>query len=155
MKALTISQPYASLIAYGDKWVENRRWPTKYRGPLAIHAGKGTQYMTRREMEEERLPTGCIVAIVDLVNCVPLDWAVDQLNETGDFKVGPGELYRLSSLLNHEHTEGPYCWILGNQRHLRPVIEVTGQLGLWDLPPDVDDRCQRQIDRLCPSQPTT
>lgn len=41
MKALTISQPYASLIARGEKFVENRRWPTPYRGPLAIHAGKG------------------------------------------------------------------------------------------------------------------
>jgi len=53
MKALTISQPFASLIASGSKFVENRTWPTSYRGPLAIHAGKGTQYMTRREMSEQ------------------------------------------------------------------------------------------------------
>jgi len=52
MKALTISQPYASLIASGEKWVENRSWPTGYRGPLAIHAGKGTQYLDRRELAE-------------------------------------------------------------------------------------------------------
>jgi len=37
MKALTISQPYASLIVSGKKWVENRTWGTSYRGMLAIH----------------------------------------------------------------------------------------------------------------------
>jgi len=39
MKAVTIYQPYAELIARGEKRVENRSWRTDYRGPLAIHAG--------------------------------------------------------------------------------------------------------------------
>ena len=68
MKALTISQPYASLIANGEKWVENRTWETKYRGPLAIHAGKGTQYLTRRELATYL--SGCIIAVAELVACV-------------------------------------------------------------------------------------
>ena len=41
MKVLTIRQPYASLILSGRKTIEFRSWPAKYRGPLAIHAGKG------------------------------------------------------------------------------------------------------------------
>lgn len=40
MKALTIRQPWASLIALGVKHIETRSWSTRYRGPLAIHAGK-------------------------------------------------------------------------------------------------------------------
>lgn len=40
MKALTIRQPWASLIAHGVKTIETRSWSTEYRGPLAIHAGK-------------------------------------------------------------------------------------------------------------------
>lgn len=40
MKALTIRQPWASLIAAGVKTIETRSWSTRYRGPLAIHAGK-------------------------------------------------------------------------------------------------------------------
>ena len=40
MKALTIRQPWASLIAAGVKTIETRSWRTSYRGPLAIHAGK-------------------------------------------------------------------------------------------------------------------
>ena len=40
MKALTIRQPHATLIALGVKHIETRSSPTTYRGPLAIHAGK-------------------------------------------------------------------------------------------------------------------
>lgn len=39
MKALTLHQPWASLVALGVKTVETRGWATSYRGPLAIHAG--------------------------------------------------------------------------------------------------------------------
>lgn len=39
MKAITIIQPYATLIAVGEKGLETRGWPTKHRGELAIHAG--------------------------------------------------------------------------------------------------------------------
>lgn len=39
MKALTLHQPWASLIAVGAKRIETRSWSTTYRGPLAIHAG--------------------------------------------------------------------------------------------------------------------
>lgn len=38
MKAITVWQPCASLIARGVKWTETRSWSTKYRGPLAVAA---------------------------------------------------------------------------------------------------------------------
>ena len=43
MKALSIKQPWAWLIANGFKDIENRNWrhKPKYRGPLFIHASKG------------------------------------------------------------------------------------------------------------------
>lgn len=49
MKALTIRQPWASLIAHGVKTIETRSWSTKYRGPLAIHAGKARPFCTQWE----------------------------------------------------------------------------------------------------------
>lgn len=41
MKTLTLTQPWASLVALGQKNIETRSWRTSYRGPLAIHAAKG------------------------------------------------------------------------------------------------------------------
>ena len=47
LMVITIRQPYAELIARGVKRVENRTWSSKYRGPLAIHAGTAFFAMTR------------------------------------------------------------------------------------------------------------
>lgn len=41
MKALSIRQPWAWLIVNGYKDIENRSWPTRFRGPVLIHAAKG------------------------------------------------------------------------------------------------------------------
>lgn len=131
MKALTISQPYASLIASGEKFVENRTWYTDYRGPLAIHAGKGTQYLTRAELAS--YPTSCIVAVANLVACVDLDRA-RRSHERG---LAFGALSRtgitLDQFLNHEHTEGPICWVLQDVRKLDPFVPCSGARGLWDF----------------------
>lgn len=47
MRALTVWQPWASLIAECVKTIETRSKPTHYRGPLLIHAGKSTQCRRR------------------------------------------------------------------------------------------------------------
>lgn len=41
MKALTLTQPWATLVAIGAKRYETRSWSTTYRGEIAIHAAKG------------------------------------------------------------------------------------------------------------------
>ena len=41
MKALSILQPWAWLIVSGHKNIENRSWPTNFRGEFLVHAGKG------------------------------------------------------------------------------------------------------------------
>lgn len=93
MKAITLSQPWASLVALGVKTIETRSWGTTYRGPLAIHAGKhceagvagdyyvdddtprgcSKQYLLRGPIPwPYRLPLGAIVATCDLVDVVPM-----------------------------------------------------------------------------------
>ena len=98
MIALSIRQPWASLILKAGKDIENRCWPTKFRGRMLIHAAKG---MTRAEHEDaiafavpeiladprnagatkrttlrdlgfafEDLPRGGIVGSVEVVDCV-------------------------------------------------------------------------------------
>lgn len=41
MKALTLTQPWATLVAIGAKRIETRSWSTSFRGEIAIHAAKG------------------------------------------------------------------------------------------------------------------
>ncbi|MDX5091650.1 ASCH domain-containing protein, partial [Lactobacillus crispatus] len=77
MKAITIHQPWATLIALGEKQFETRSWETKYRGPLAIHAGKKVDkeicleepfrsVLAKHGITAEILPTGAVVAIANL-----------------------------------------------------------------------------------------
>jgi hypothetical protein len=128
IKCLTISQPYASLIAEGDKWVENRRWGTAYRGLLGIHAGKGMQYLDATQLAD--YPTGAILAVARLVACYSItelrDKPYDELLADCDHTV--------ASVLRHEHTAGPYCWILRDVRQLDPHVLYSGAQGLWEVP---------------------
>ena len=79
MKALTLTQPWASLIALGHKHVETRSWTTyqHYGGVIAIHAAKGFPRYAREFFAEERLagrvppliPFSAIVAVARLADC--------------------------------------------------------------------------------------
>lgn len=53
MIALSIRQPWAWHILNSGKDIENRDWPTRFRGRVLIHASKG---MTRAEYEDGQDP---------------------------------------------------------------------------------------------------
>src|SRR2546425_12676597 len=113
MKALTVMQPYAELIARGDKLIENRTWPTSYRGPLLIHAGKSREWMN--DEDEYWMPNmafGAAVATVRLVACLLLDNAW-----------WPAEYVHLKA---SEHANGPWCWILEDVKRLPQPIPMRG-----------------------------
>ena len=73
MKVLSIRQPWAQLVASGAKDVENRTWPTRYRGPVLIHASQRADDVTSDEIERRFgvrppavLPLGGIVGIAEI-----------------------------------------------------------------------------------------
>ncbi|WP_250572668.1 ASCH domain-containing protein [Nonomuraea sediminis] len=74
MRMLTVRQPWAALLVAGIKDVENRSWPTPYRGRLLIHAGlktdaEGFELMERLGVTlDGPLLHGVIVGSVDLVD---------------------------------------------------------------------------------------
>jgi activating signal cointegrator 1 len=127
LKSLTISQPFASLIADGSKFTENRKWLTSYRGPLAIHAGKGTQYLTKSELAG--YPHGCIVAIANLVACIRLEDILD----SEPLRIIAGSRYTVGDIVSHKHAEGPYCWVLDDVVKLNEPVPCNGAQGLWGV----------------------
>ena len=123
MKALTICQPYAELIARGDKPIENRAWATSYRGPLAIHAGKSRAWLDDGdEQEYGPLVFGAVVATADVVACLHIDQA------------WPSEWRHLEDC---EHANGPWCWVLEHVRRLPAPVYCRGAQGLWELDPEL------------------
>jgi hypothetical protein len=133
VKALTLTQPYATLVAIGVKRIETRSWQTSYRGPLAIHAGKGLgpvggerglvalyqDDVFAQALKGYALPRGVIVAVCILMDCVPTDEAhtwklTDQERAFGNY------------------TPGRYAWLLADVRPVDPPIPARGAQGLWE-----------------------
>lgn len=139
MKALSLTQPWASLVVAGAKHFETRSWPTKHRGPLAIHASKHfpkdcillcgfPHFKECLELAGYKspfdLPTGALVGIAYVTECMEARYALQntklKFEDTfGDF--GPGR----------------YAWKLKDPWKLDNPIACTGRLGLWNLPEEL------------------
>lgn len=102
-KALSLKQPWANMIASGEKTIETRRWPTEYRGPLLIVSSKSPNIP----------PIGCAVALATLRDCRRMTKA--------DEGAARCQLYA-----------GAYAWVLQDIRPLKP-FPVRGQLGIYDV----------------------
>ena len=118
MKALSIRQPYAWLIVHGYKLIENRTWPTRYRGPILIHASRALypdyDGIVTRMCDEfgitvpagDAIERGGIVGRATIIDCVresasPWFW-------------------------------GPYGFVLGSVEPL-PFLTIHGHLGLFEV----------------------
>lgn len=120
--ALTIKQPWASLIVRGGKDIENRSWPTRYRGPVLIHASKkrdDDEMRSYKALKESRgfkpawigdplkwgeVPCGGVIGVADIVDCVT--------ESTSPWFVGE------------------FGFVLANPRPL-PFYACRGALGFW------------------------
>jgi hypothetical protein len=105
LKILSIRQPWAYLITQGVKNVEDRSWPTNYRGPFLIQASLNINRLACRQhkLNPNELKTGGIVGMAEIVDCVS----------------------------DHRSPwfEGPYGFVLRNRRSL-PFVKWKGALGL-------------------------
>ena len=147
MKAITIMQPFATLIAIRVKHYETRSWSTKYRGDLLIHAGKGTDYLSLCYQEpfksilkhygydECNLPMGKIIAKVTLKDCIQV--------KNSNICISPTAILEDDTIIkNHEfifgdYTEGRYAWKLSDVKLLKNQISAKGQQRIWNYKGDV------------------
>ena len=72
MKALSIRQPWAYAVFRLGKNVENRSWPTRYRGRIAVHVAKRVEVAECRRLglDPGKLPTECVIGTVEVKDCV-------------------------------------------------------------------------------------
>lgn len=137
MKALTIRDPWAELIARGVKPVENRKAGTGYRGPLAIHVSRtlDTPATVRRDVvnalgstTDERLTAratmdehaGLVIAVADLVD----------VHESDGICCGPWAQHRYDGRVSVQYMRH---LVLANVRRLAWPVAARGALGLWNI----------------------
>lgn len=146
MKAISLWQPWATLMAIGAKKNETRHWPTYWRGPLVLHAAKRFGPDERdicddvpfREvlasagiLRPSDLPLGALVGVVRVVYCTKTETFGADLFEHG----------RLSA---QEHAFGNYgpgrwAWITEGAKRFAVPIPWKGKQGFFDVPDDVTE----------------
>ena len=104
IKGLSVRQPWATMIVDGRKSIETRKWRTKYRGEVAIHASARPRV--------GGLPVGGIVGVAELIDCRPMT-AADEV--AACCKVYPGA----------------FSWVLADIRSVE-FIPCKGMLGALD-----------------------
>lgn len=120
MKALSIQQPWAVLIAIGQKNIGNRNRPTKYRGRIYIHTGKrfdpgalewllqkGISVWESLALHSNLIFRGGIIGEVDIIDCV-----------TGS---------------DSRWFAGPYGFVLANPVLYEKPIPYKGRPGLFEI----------------------
>ena len=139
MKTLTLTQPWATLVAIGAKRIETRSWSTAYRGPLAIHAAKGFPKWAREFTVDpicyeavrkhgihspQGYPMGVVLATCKLV-AVKL---IVRFCADAARMLPPTE----PELSFGDYTPGRFAWILEDVKQFAEPIPAKGALGLWD-----------------------
>ena len=128
MKVLTIKQPFASLIANNQKFIETRSWKTGYRGEMYIHAGLKKINLKDDKIKKllsfisnTNIEYGMIICKVNLVDCVYMDEKfINKIKQNS------------REYLCGEYKIGRYGWIFENVEILKEPIACKGKLSIWN-----------------------
>lgn len=129
MKALSIIEPWATLIKEGKKVIETRSWKTSYRGELLIHASskkikKNDEHIIEllKLIPDISMGYGHILCKCKLVDCIFMDQKfLDEIKQNKQ------------EFLCGEYSVGRYAWILEDVVPLEKTILAKGHLGIWNF----------------------
>lgn len=148
MKAITIIQPWATLIATGEKKFETRSWSTKHRGEIAIHAGKkiNKEACSKPEIKEaldrhgytvDNLPTGAVVATALLNECYEVIRENSEAQMVMFDKTNGTKFWEVNKNGNEfafgDFSLGRYAWEMAEVELMDKPLPAKGQQGLWNL----------------------
>ena len=117
MKAITIKEPWASLIINGYKKYEFRTWKTNYRGKVLIHAGKGKDNINDFDFD---YGFGEIIGEAIIRDCIKVD---NNLKE---------KLIKINELVYKNMPNNGYAFVLDNIVKYKKRISCKGKLSLWE-----------------------
>lgn len=156
LKAISLLQPWATLVAMGVKTIETRSWSTKYRGPLVICSSAAIPARVKKQLNDHTdplsrtifdytgqfaiqlpMPLGQALCVVDLVDCIPgvnfrrtktQGWERDSVYSPEVFAYD-----REFIMGDLESSPKRFGWLLTRVRRLPLPYHVKGTLGLWDI----------------------
>lgn len=146
MKALSVRAPWWAAILYCGKDIENRDWPTKFRGPVLLHASKWWQ------LDEVAGDWDFVRGIVrssagiDARGALPEPFTYRHMRDAGGCIVGKVEIVDYVSASDSPWFFGRYGFVLRNPVAFPRPIPVKGALGFFDVPDEVVARALSPAD---------
>ena len=127
MKAITLKQPWATLVAEGLKKYEFRSWRYNYRGEILIHAGAGVDKEAIKKVESLGLnfPQKRILAKVTIEDCIELN---DEFNKM---------ICECNPMVYGNKNRTGFAWKLTNIKKINNDKIVSGKQGIWNY--DLDE----------------
>lgn len=138
MKALSLTQPGASLMYDGRKTIETRSWapPLSLMGErFAIHAARSIMrgQCFKFGYEPERIPRGALLCTVELIGCLRTPF------RPGAIELLLGRPPFIEERLNEwdfgNFEDGRYAWFTRDVQKFAAPIPAIGRLGLWECGP--------------------
>ncbi len=136
MKALSLLQPWATLVVMGIKQIETRSWSTAYRGPLLIHASKGKA----GEIFAQDAP---FKKYIPNFKQLPFGYIIGKVTLTDVIRIGTGTLLHTSDeMMNNltmeekafgDYTAGRFAWMLQDAVAFKTPLGARGSLTLWEF----------------------
>ena len=134
MRGLSIKQPWAWAIVNAGKRIENRSWPTHYRGPVLIHASgmRGNKQALLEEVEDgwESVMYMANASGVDLSHVKP---NLGMFRQHAGGVVGRANLVDCVEAYDSPWFVGPWGFVLQDVEPT-PFVQWPGSLGLWNVP---------------------
>jgi hypothetical protein len=116
MKAISIRQPWASLIVAGIKDIENRSWITHYRGKVLVHAAQKFDKKGYDQLKKMGVPETIIKAMGEYAGGI----------------IGEVEIVDCVKKSDSPWFEGPFGFVLTNAKVLK-FKPCKGKLGIFDI----------------------
>jgi hypothetical protein len=139
VRAITLTQPWASLVAVGAKRIETRSWRTNYRGRIAIHAAREPAAFEHYSVialigAKRDWPLGAVVAFGEITDCIRTeDIGGAELNY---IRQQPGVTW--TERLFGDYTPGRFGFRIGATERLETPIPACGRLGIWEWDPAME-----------------
>ena len=137
MKAISLIQPYATLILLGYKTYETRSWRTTHRGLLAIHASAGKPALAREVCAANPIISAILAKHGLTFDTLPRG-AVLGTCQVGEMHptAGMSEL-SITELNCGDYTAGRWAWTLYQVKPFSKPVLCRGALSLWEVPSEV------------------
>ncbi|MDX1371688.1 MAG: ASCH domain-containing protein [Nitrososphaeraceae archaeon] len=125
MKALSLKQPFADLLAHGEKTIELRKWGTSFRGQFLVHSSKNIDIdaCERLDIDTDTVTTGAIIGYAFLYD----------IKEYSNQEIFKNDKNKHFSIITKFFEGYIYGFLIRNATRLKKPIPYSDKIGFFEV----------------------